>query len=90
MKSQQERQTEANEIMMTLGDDASANNHPGMVRFAEILNNFVRKGEAGSGYMAITYSKRRIMYALYPDAARPSWVRVMSALQGPISVSAAI
>ena len=55
-----------------------------MVKFAEIVNNFVRTGEAASGYMAVTQSKRRIMFALYADEERRSWVRIMSAPQGPI------
>jgi len=38
--------------------------------------------------MAVTASKRRIMFSLYPEEERPSWVRIMSTLQGPINPAA--
>ena len=70
--------------MAELGEDTQTSTHPGMVKFAEIINNFVRNAEPASGYMAVTASKRRIMFALYADEERKSWVRIMSTLQGPI------
>ena len=85
MKSQQERHDEAQAIMAQLGEDQRTSTHPGMVRFAEILNDFVRNGEIASGYMAVTPTKRRIMFTLYPEEGRKSWVRIMSTPQGPIT-----
>ena len=85
MKSQQQRHDEAQAIMAQLGEDQKQSTHPGAVRFAEILNTFVRTGELATGYMAVTFSKRRIMYALYPEVTRTSWVKVMSTPQGPIA-----
>jgi len=88
MKSQAVRHDEAQSIMAQLGEDNQTSKHPGMVRFAEILNKFVRDGTGASGYMAVTASKRRIMFSLYPEEERPSWVRIMSTLQGPINPAA--
>lgn len=85
MKTFQERQVEAQAIMAELGEDKQNSTHPGIVRFAEILNDFVRDGTGASGYLAINSSKRRIMYALFPEADRPSWVKTMSSPQGPLA-----
>ena len=88
MKSQQYRHEEAQAIMAQLGEDTQKSTHPGMVRFAELLNDYVREGISASGYLAVTSTKRRIMYALYPEEGRASWVRVMSSPQGPVQLDA--
>jgi len=84
MKGLQERHEEAQALMASLGPDFQTSTHPGAVRFAEILNDFVRHGNKSAGYLAVSYSQMRIMYALFPEDDRPSWVKNVSSPQGPV------
>lgn len=84
MKSQQERHEEAQTLISSLGPDFQTSTHPGAVRFAEVLNEFVRNGTKAAGYLAVSNSQLRIMYALFPEVDRPSWVKNVSSPQGPV------